>query len=61
MSNYVPCDCVFDVIFFKTMFNKTVTWFDFFTILLISGQVSAETNTSTLTIPDSKKNKKLIQ
>lgn len=56
MSNYVPCDCVFDVIFFKTMFNKTVTWFDFFAILL-----SAETNTSTLTIPDSKKNKNLIQ
>lgn len=61
MSNYVPCDCVFDVIFFKTMFDKTVTWFDFFTILLVSGQVSAETNTSTLTIPDSKKNKNLIQ
>ena len=61
MSNYVSCDCVFEVIFFKTMFNKTVTWFDFFTILLISGQVSAETNTSTLTIPDSKKNKNLIQ
>ena len=61
MSNYVPWDCVFDVIFFKTMFNKTVTWFDFFTILLISGQVSAETNTETLTIPDSKKNKNLIQ
>ena len=61
MSNYVPCDCVFDVIFFKTMFNKTVTWLDFFAILLISGQVSAETNTSTLTIPDSKNNKNLIQ
>lgn len=61
MSNYVPCDCVFDVIFFKTMFNKTVTWFDFFAILLISGQVSAETNTSTLTILDSKNNKNLIQ
>ena len=37
MSNYVPCDCVFVVIFFKTMFNKTVIWFDFFAILLVSG------------------------
>ena len=34
------------------MFNKTVTWFDFFAILLVSGQVLAETHTSTLTIRD---------